>query len=114
MSATRTDTSLFSGQTTTATSSAVNCASDYAREAYVSIVQVGAATDAAYFCFNYSTDGTNYNYQSPVYTAGTAAETYDWVIQLPLGFKSVEMVYTAQSGGSSSTCTADLNEVTAT
>jgi hypothetical protein len=113
MPATRTDTSLFSAQTTGATSSAVDCSADYLREAYVSIVQVGTATTAASFYFLYSTDGTNYNYQSQTWSAGLAAATYNWQIQLPAGCKSVKMVFTAQTGGTSSTCTADLNEVTA-
>jgi hypothetical protein len=112
MAATRTNTSLFSGQTTTATSSAVNVATDYAREIYVSIVQVGSASTGASFYIQYSADGTNYNYQSAVFTCPTVAGTYNWSVQLPIGIEKVKMTFTAQSGGTSSTCTADLNEVT--
>lgn len=112
MAATRSQTSLFSGQTTTATSSAVDCSTDYAREAYVAITQTGTASSPATFYFQFSADGTNYTYLSPTYSAGIAAATYYWQIPLPVGFKKVKMTYTQQSGGTSSSCTADLNEVT--
>lgn len=113
MAATRTQTSLFSGQTTNGTSSNIDCSTDYLREVYVKIVVVGTASTAASFSFAYSADGTNYTYASQTYSAGTAAATYNWQILLPSGFKKFNMVYTAQTGGTSSTCTADVNEVTA-
>jgi hypothetical protein len=113
MAATRTNTSLFSGQTTTATSSNADVSASYLREVLVKIVVVGTATTGASFSFNYSADGTNYTYASDTYTAPTAAGTYNWRITLPGGFKKFNMAFTQQSGGTSSTCTADLTEVTA-
>jgi hypothetical protein len=111
MAATRTRTNLHNAATSTATSSNIDCSTDYAREVYVKIVQVGTASTAASFRFDYSTDGTNYTFSSPTYSAGTAAATYNWVVSLPVGFVKFNMVYTQQSGGTSSTATADVMEV---
>jgi hypothetical protein len=44
---------------------------------------------------------------------GTAAATYTWSIPLPETATHVRIVYTQQSGGTSSTLSAETGEVTA-
>lgn len=114
MAATKSATN-FTWATGSATSSGmtnpISCSSDYVQEVYVSIVQAGTATTAASFYCQLSPDGSTY-YPTQTYTAGTSAATYTWVISVPVTAESVEIVYTAQSGGTSSTLTAQLGQLT--
>jgi hypothetical protein len=98
--------------TASGTTNPINCATDYVQEVYVSIVQVGTATTAANFYLQWSPDGSTY-YSGQTYTAGTAPTTYAWVIAVPVTAEDVQIVYAAQAGGTSSTLTAQLGQVTA-
>jgi hypothetical protein len=97
--------------TASGTTSAISCSTDYVQEVYVSIVQVGTATTAASFSVQWSPDGATY-YAGQTYTAGTSAGTYSWVIACPVTAEDVQIVYAAQSGGTSSTLTAQLGQLT--
>jgi hypothetical protein len=115
MAATKNETafSFPSGGTVNGTATAINIASDYTQQAFVRIVQVGTATTAATFTIQASPGGvtpTYYNWQT--YTAPMAAGQYDWVIDVPVGSQSVQIVYTAQVGGTSSTISAELGQLT--
>lgn len=112
MAATKTSASLLSAVTTTQTSSAVDTSAHYADSVYVKIVVVGSPSAGASFAILQSPDaGTTY-YTGPTYTASTTAGTYYWIIQLDPTCTKVEISFTAQTGGTSSTCTAQLGELT--
>jgi len=112
MAATKTSTSILSAVTTTQTSPVVDCSTDYAQEVYVSIAQVGTATTPASFDVQWSPDGGTTYYTSATYSAGTAAATYYWVVSVPVTATKLKVDFTAQAGGTSSTCTAQLGQVT--
>ena len=98
--------------TSSGTTNAITTTGLYAKSVYASIVQVGTATTAATFTIQQSPDGSTY-YSGPTYTIGTAAATYTpGPIALDPTCASVQIVYTAQSGGTSSTATFQLGEVT--
>jgi hypothetical protein len=97
--------------TASGTTNAISCSTDYVQEVYVQIVQVGSATTAASFTIQWSPDGSTY-YSGQTYTAGTSAATYTWVIACPVTAENVQVVYTAQAGGTSSTLTAQLGQMT--
>jgi hypothetical protein len=97
--------------TSSGTTNPISCSTDYIQEVYVSIVQVGTATTAASFSLQWSPDGSTY-YAGQTFTAGTAAATYTWTIAVPVTAEDVQIVYTAQSGGTSSTLTAQLGQLT--
>lgn len=111
MALTKTDTSHVSGQTTSTTTTATDISNAYSATIYVGIVQVGTASSAATAKIELSTDGTNY-YDYVTLTAGTAAATYEWVIELTADAQYVRIVFTQQSGGTSSTLDARVGEVT--
>jgi hypothetical protein len=97
--------------TASGTTNAITCSADYIQEVYVQIVQVGTATTAATFTVQWSPDGSTY-YSGQTYTAPTGAATTAWAVAVPVTAESVQIVYTAQSGGTSSTLTAQLGTVT--
>lgn len=97
--------------TTSGTTVAINTTSDYAQQIYLSIVQVGTATTAASFTIQTSPDASTF-YSLTTMSAGTTAGTYQWVIDVPITCEAVQIVYSAQSGGTSSTLTAQLGQVT--
>ena len=97
--------------TASGTTNPISCATDYAQQVFVSIAQVGTATTAASFVVQWTPDGTTY-YGSPSYAAGTAAGTYYFTIDVPVTAQDVEIVYSAQAGGTSSTLNAQLGQVT--
>ncbi len=116
MAATKTSATLSSswasGSTTTSgTCTAVSTATHYADTIYLTLVQVGVATTAATFTIWQSPDGTNY-YAGPTYSAGLTAATYTWEIALDPTCQSVQVAWTTQSGGTSSTITIQLGEIT--
>ena len=100
--------------TASGTTNAVDVSDCYAAEVHVQIVVVGTASTAASFVVQFSIDNSNYRSQFGPYAAGTAAATYRFPpIPIPPGVNSVQLVYTAQSGGTSSTLTADVSQLTA-
>jgi hypothetical protein len=114
MAATKgTGTSVLSAVTTTQTSSAIDVSGDNVDEIYVSLVVVGTPTTSANFAIQQSPDaGTTY-YSGPIYSAALTAGTYYWgPILLGMTCTKVKVSFTAQSGGTSSTLTAQLNKVT--
>ncbi len=116
MAATKASTTLSSswasGSTTASgTTTAVSTATHYADTIYLTLVQVGVATTAATFTIWQSPDGTTY-YAGPTYTAGLTAATYAWEIALDPTCQSVQVTWTTQSGGTSSTIAIQLGEVT--
>lgn len=109
MAASRSNSTLLSAVTATQTSSPVDVSTGYGGTVAVSIVQVGTATTAAQFTLQWSPDGGTTYYQIPgtgAFQAGTAAGTYNFTVDIPIGAYKIEVAFTAQSGGTSSTCTA--------
>lgn len=112
MAITKSTLSVLSAVTSTQTSSAVSLTDSYAADLYVSIAQVGTASTAATFQPQYSPDGGTTYYPGATYTAGTAASTYYWVVAIPADATHVKVAFTQQSGGTSSTCTAQVSKIT--
>lgn len=112
MAATKSSTTLLSAVTTTTTSSAADCSGDYAQQVYVSIAVVGSPSGAATFSLQWSPDGGTTYYSGPTYSADVTATIDYWVIDVPVTATKVKIVFTAQTGGTSSTCTAQLGQVT--
>lgn len=77
----------------------------------ISIAVVGSPTAGASFQAQYSYDGTSY-YTIRSATAPTAAGTYYWTIAMPLSAADVQVVYTAQTGGTSSTIAIQVGKFT--
>lgn len=100
------------GPTASGTTNPVDCSGDYAQQLYYDLVQVGTATTAASIQVKVSPDGGTTWYLLTTVTFGTAAGTYDGVIDIPITAKSVEVVYSAEAGGTSSTLTIQLGQVT--
>ncbi len=98
--------------TASGTSLAVATSSDYADCVYITIVQVGTASTAATFNVQQSPDGSTF-YAGATFTAGLAAATYTWQIALDPTCEKVQVAWTTQSGGTSSTITIQLGQVTA-
>jgi hypothetical protein len=109
-----TGTSAISSTTSSTTSSAQSVSGNYLTEVYISIVQVGTATTAATVQIEVSPDGSTY-YQPPtlLVTAGLTAGTYNWCLLVPTSSIDFKAVFTAQAGGTSSTCVVQSNNVTA-
>lgn len=109
-----TGTSLISAATSTTTSSAVDASSDYITEIYGSIAVVGSPSAGATVQVQVSPDGgtTYYSLPTLLYTAPLTAGTYLFGMVLPSSTKKYQVVYTAQTGGTSSTCTVQSNDVT--
>ena len=110
-----TGTSVIASTTSTTTSSAIDVSGNYLTEVYCSIVQVGTATSAATIQIQVSPDaGTTY-YSPPtlLWTAGLSAATYNVTLSVPTSADKIKVVFTAESGGTSSTCVVQLNTVTA-
>jgi hypothetical protein len=97
--------------TASGTTNPISCSTDYVQEVYVSIVVVGTATGGATFIVQSSPDGSTY-YSGQTYTAPLTAGTTSWIIAVPVSAEDVQIVYTAQTGGTSSTLTAQLGQVT--
>jgi hypothetical protein len=110
-----TGTSVISSTTLTATSTAQSASGNYLTEVYISIVVVGTATGAATAQIQVSPDGgtTYYSPATLLVTAGLAAGTYNWTILVPTSAINFKVAFTAQSGGTSSTCVVQSNNVTA-
>ncbi len=100
--------------TASGTSNAVDISASYASAVDVQIVVVGTATGAASFTVEFSADGTNYRASVGPFSAGLAAGTYKFgPIACDPSQADVRIVYTAQTGGTSSTLTADVGKMTA-
>lgn len=107
-----TGTTILSAVTTTQTSSATSTSGDYADSIYAKLVVVGTPSGSASFAILQSPDGGTTYYTGPTYSAPLVAGTYYWVIALDPTCTKVEVSFTAQTGGSSGTFTAQLNNVT--
>lgn len=103
---------LLSAVTTSQTSSAQDISGDYVQQLFVDIVVVGTPTVAASVQPQWSPDGTIF-YNGPTFSTTLAAGTYDTVIDVPVTAKSVKVVFVQQTGGTSSTATVQLGQVTA-
>jgi hypothetical protein len=113
MAATKgTGVTVISSTTSTTTSSAQNTATNYATELYVSIVQVGTATTAATVQVNVSPDSSTYYSPPSLLMSANLTGTSIWVIQIPVTAIGYTVTFTAQSGGTSSTCVVQSNAVT--
>ena len=100
--------------TASGTTNAVDVSGSYASEVDVQVVVAGTATSPALFSVEFSADGTNFRAAVGAFSAGVAAGTYKFgPIACPPGQSAVRLVYTAQSGGTSSTLTADVSRTTA-
>lgn len=97
--------------TTTATPTGTSIADAYRATAYIEIVQVGTATTAATVSVEVSPDNTDW-YSLGTFSAGTAEDTYEWVVQLPDDAQYVRTPYTAQAGGTSSTLDVQIGKLT--
>lgn len=102
---------LLSAVTTSQTSPAQDSSGDYVQQLYIDIVVVGTPTVAASVQPQWSPDGTNF-YNGPTFSTSLAAGTYDTIIDVPATAKSVKAVFVQQTGGTSSTATVQLGQVT--
>lgn len=100
---------MLNAVTTTQTSSAASTGD--LGEIYVEIVVVGTPSVAASIIPQFSPDGTKY-YNGPTYTTPLAAGTWPFIINVPPGCVNAKVAFTAQTGGTSSTCTAQLGKKT--
>lgn len=114
MALTKAAATLTAAITTSQTTTGVSVAADYAPGVYWNLVQVGTATTAATFNIQASPDAgtTWYDLTGPV-AAGTVAATYTGVVDVPMSATQVRVVFVQQAGGTSSTFSAQLGEVTA-
>lgn len=112
MAATKSTSTPLNAVTTTQTSSVVTISDAYDSTAFVEIVQVGTATTAASVLIQLSTDNSKW-YDFRTYTAGLTAATYTGGFDLLRGALYVRFTFTQQAGGTSSTCTVQVGEVTA-
>lgn len=102
-----------SSGTASGTSTSVDISGSYASEVDVQIVQVGTAGTIASFFVEFSADNVNFRSTIGPFNAGNAASTYKFgPIICPAGQSYVRIVYTAQTGGTSSTITADVTRTT--
>lgn len=101
--------------TSSGTTNPISVTGDYAQQVYVGIVQTGTATTPASFTVQVSPDGGTTWYNLTTLTAGTVGSTtpYQWIIDVPITAESVQVVYSSQAGGTSSSLTAQLGQVTA-
>lgn len=100
--------------TASGTTNAISTATHYADAVYVKVVVVGTPTASFTFVVQQSPDGSTY-YSGQTYSAPLAAGTYYFgppFLSLDPSCQSVQIVYTAQSGGTSSTLTAQIGELT--
>lgn len=114
MAATKASSSLLAAVTTTTTSAAVDVSAHYADTVYGSIAVVGTPTVAAAVQVQESPDGGTTWYSPPtgLYSTALAAGTYYFRIPVDPTATRVQVVFTQQTGGTSSTCTVQLGEVT--
>ncbi len=111
MAATKNADALLSAVTTTQTSSAVDTSTHYGDDIYAKLVVAGTPSTTATFTPQYSPDGSAY-YNGQTYSAPLVAGTYYWVVSVPVTAKNVKVDFVTQTGGTSSTFTAQLGEVT--
>ena len=112
MALTKTYAALLTGVTTTQNSSASTAPNVcYAACVYAKLVVVGTPTVSAAFYVGQSPDQSTY-YNSATYSAPLAAATYYWTIPLDPTCESIIIYFTQATGGTSSTFTAQLGEVT--
>lgn len=113
MAASKASNALLTAVITSQTSSAVDTSGDYADTVFASLVVVGTPSGSATFQVQISPDGgtTYYNY-GPVYSAPLTAGTYNWAIGLDETAKKVQVVFAAQTGGTSGTFTAQTGQIT--
>jgi len=97
--------------TASGTTNAIDCSTDYIQEVYVSIAVGATPTGGATFVVQWSPDGSTW-YSGQTYTAPIVVGTYAWPIAVPVTAQKVQIVYVNQSGGGSSTLTAQLGQVT--
>lgn len=101
--------------TASGTTNAISTSAYYSAAVYVKVVVVGTPTGSFNFTIQQSPDGTNF-YSGQTFSAPLAAGTYYYgppFLTLDPSTESVQIVYTAQSGGTSSTLTAQISYVSA-
>jgi hypothetical protein len=110
-----TGTSVIASTAATTTSSAIDVSGNYLTEVYGTVVVVGTATTAATVQLQISPDAgtTYYNLPTLLWTAGLTAATYTFFFPVPTTAGKIKVVFTQQSGGTSSTNVTQLNTVTA-
>lgn len=101
--------------TTSGTTSSVDVSGYDAAAVYVQVVVAGTPTTSFTFTIQQSPDGSTF-YGGQTFSAPLAAGTYTFgppFLTLDPATVAVRIVYTAQSGGTSSTLTAQLGYVSA-
>lgn len=99
--------------TTNGTTNTVDVSGSYAATLYVKIIVVGAPSSAATFVPQFSPDGGTTWFSAFTYQTIAVDGTYYWEIPFPADAQTFKLVYTAQSGGTSSTLTGQVGKVTA-
>lgn len=112
MAATRSNATLLNAVTTSQTSSAQSITGHYGGTIAASIAVVGTPTTAASITPQWTPDGTNYYAIGGPYGTNLAAGTYQFAIDIPIGAVGIQVVFAAQAGGTSSTCTVQASWVT--
>lgn len=111
MAATKGNASLLSLVTTGQTSAAVDTSTYYAMAVYAKLAVLGTPTGSATFSVWQSPDGGTTYYPGPYYSASLVAGNYYWEIAVDPTCTNVKVDFTAQSGGTSGTFTAQLGYV---
>lgn len=99
--------------TASGTTNTVDVSGSYAATLYVKVVVVGTPTTAATFTPQFSPDGGTTWFSAFTYQTVAAAATYYWQVPVPADAQTFQLVYVAQSGGTSSTLTGQVGKVTA-
>jgi hypothetical protein len=108
MAATKGAVSILSAVTTTQTSAAIDCSTYEIQQIFANIVVAGTPTGAAAIQPQYSVDGGTTYYNGFTYKTDLAAGTYPFIIDVPPTTNRLKLVFTQQTGGTSSTLTAQL------
>lgn len=95
------------------TTDAKDITGDDVAQVYYSLVQVGTPTTAPSFTVQVQPAGSANWYSLATVTPALLAGTYQNVIEVPLSAGRVQIVYTAQAGGTSSTASFELGYVVA-
>jgi len=117
MAAARTAATILNAVTTTTTGTAATVSTGYGGTIGVTITQVGTPTTPSSFVVTWTTTGGLATYQIPAsgsFQGPSVAGTITPTISIPIGAATVNVVFTAATGGTSSTCSAEAGWVTTT
>lgn len=113
MPITKSETTVWTAQATSATSASQSLGGNYASQLAVRIAMVGTATSAATWTPSYSYDGGSTYFVGATFAAALTGTTDFPPVEVPVTATNLTIAYVQQSGGTSSAITAHLGQVTA-